>query len=132
MALPDKNQIFDKDRPVTPLSHLIQDHAEGPAWSKVEHFQEYARLADHAGEDHAKYLMDIGYSIHYHVWDEAAMLELVTYLTEKYPLSLKNFEPNGIEVIIILKKEITSGIRSMFRRLSSLLRARNLVLPVKV
>src|SRR5438034_3915304 len=41
MAVPDKRFTFDRDRPVTPLAHLLRDHAEGPAWSRRGHYEEY-------------------------------------------------------------------------------------------
>lgn len=37
MAVPDKRHTFDRDRPVTPLVHLIRDHREGPEWSRHSH-----------------------------------------------------------------------------------------------
>jgi len=59
------------ERPVTSLEHLIRDYKEGPAWSMYSHFEEYARLVDKVSEDnfaaHLKHLIDINYSIHFHV-----------------------------------------------------------------
>jgi hypothetical protein len=106
MALPDKSQTFDRDRPVTPLQHLIRDHAEGPSWSRVDHFEEYARLVNHQGLEHARQMMQANYSVHYHVWTKKEMLELAAYLEEKYSLSLKDVHENGAEVILILFKSI--------------------------
>jgi ubiquinone/menaquinone biosynthesis C-methylase UbiE len=39
LAIPDKRNSFDADRPVTPLAHLMRDYEEGPAWSKRQHFE---------------------------------------------------------------------------------------------
>jgi len=40
------------------------------------HFEEYARLVDKVSEDnfaaHLKHLIDINYSIHFHVWTDTA------------------------------------------------------------
>lgn len=69
--------------------------------------------------------MAMDYSIHFHVWDEAAMCEFVKYLEEKYSLSLKKFESNGMEAIIILKKDST-GILSNFRKCMHLLYAQRI------
>jgi len=123
-ALPNKDHTFDMDRPITSLVHLIKDHAEGPTWSRVAHFQEYADLVHHDPAEAAR-LMAIDYSIHFHVWDEAAMCEFVKYLEEKFPLSLKKFEPNGMEAIIILEKD-SRGILSRCLQRMHLLYARRI------
>lgn len=104
IALPDKRHTFDKDRPITPISHIIRDHEEGPAWSREGHFEEFASLAAHQGPTYAKYLRDIGYSIHYHVWTKKEMLELMHYLEKILHLSIEEVQDNGTEVIFILKK----------------------------
>lgn len=111
MAVPDKRYTFDKDRPITPLSHLIRDHQEGPAWSRVSHFDEYARLVDHAGKERAEHLMKIGYSIHCHVWTKKEMLGLLRYTDKNCQLCLENVQENGIEVILILSKSRSSLYR---------------------
>jgi len=70
MAVPDKKCTFDLERPVTSLEHLIRDYKEGPG-GQCTHFEEYARLVDKVSEDnfaaHLKHLIDINYSIHFHV-----------------------------------------------------------------
>lgn len=44
LAVPDKRHTFDRDRPVTPLAHLVRDYEEGPGWSRKGHFEEWVRL----------------------------------------------------------------------------------------
>lgn len=103
-SLPDKRFTFDKDRPVTPLEHLIKDHEEGPAISRRDHYIEYAHLVSHTGIEHAEAMISINMSIHFHVWTKKEMLDLINYFERKLPLSRKETLVNKIEVIIILEK----------------------------
>ena len=48
MAVPDKRFTFDRDRPVTPLEHMVADHANGAHHSRRVHYEEWARLVEHA------------------------------------------------------------------------------------
>ncbi len=110
-AVPDKRRTFDRDRPITPLSHLIRDFKEGPEWSRQAAFEEYVRLVDKVTdprEARAKtdYYLGINYSIHYHVWTERDLLELLVYLgrEQQLPLELEYLLRNEIEIIMVLRK----------------------------
>lgn len=87
LSIPDKRYNFDRDRPVTPLPHLVRDHREGPAVSRREHYREWVRLVAHradgeAAEQEADRLMAMRYSIHYHVWTRKNILEWVGALPD--------------------------------------------------
>ena len=45
-AVPDKRFSFDADRPLTPWEHLERDDRDGPAESRLGHFEEWARLVN--------------------------------------------------------------------------------------
>jgi predicted SAM-dependent methyltransferase len=116
LVIPDKLYTFDKDRPSTTLEHIVRDYEDGPAWSREQHFREYARLVDHAEpgeaeELRARYLMDMDYSIHFHVWTKGEVIELLTFLDEKYRLGceLKLFVDNGQEGIYVVRKSTIYG-----------------------
>jgi SAM-dependent methyltransferase len=110
LAVPDKRKTFDVDRPVTSLDHLLRDHAEGPEVSRRSHFEEWARLVDRvdpaAVESHAEELMAKNYSIHYHVWTQAELLELLASLRRKLglPFDVETLVRNEHEHIAILEK----------------------------
>jgi SAM-dependent methyltransferase len=107
LAIPEKTQTFDRDRPVTPLSHLQQDHAEGPALSRLAHYREYAQLVDKRVDDaeaHAQDLIRRQYSIHFHVWDQPQWNEFVSYLLRIMPWRLEVVCQHGIEIITVLRK----------------------------
>jgi GT2 family glycosyltransferase/SAM-dependent methyltransferase len=109
VAVPDKRFTFDRHRPVTPFEHLVRDHTQGPAWSRQGHFEEWASL----GEDvntrtkTARDLMEMNYSIHFHVWTQAGLLALFARLQDELRLGfdVEAVVRNGIEVIFILRKD---------------------------
>jgi len=109
LALPDKRCSFDVDRPVTPFEHLLRDYHEGPAWSRRQHFEEWTRLVnkvldDEEAERQIALNLEMDYSIHYHVWTQAEMFELVVELRKMVSFELELSLKNGGEVIFILRK----------------------------
>jgi predicted SAM-dependent methyltransferase len=110
MAVPDKRKTFDIDRPVTPLEHLYRDHEEGPAWSYMDHMREYVTLVDHltgeAVEAHVKLLVDVQYSIHFHVWTQNELLEMLVDIRRRLalPFDIETVVPHGNESIVVLRK----------------------------
>lgn len=111
LGVPHKEFTFDKDRPLTPLEHIVRDHAEGPQNSRRGHYEEWTRLVDKVKEeDCAKRAAELearDYSIHFHVWTEFEFLELMLHCmrVEKMPFSLEHFQRNGMEFIVILRKK---------------------------
>jgi predicted SAM-dependent methyltransferase len=112
LAVPDKRYTFDRDRPVTPLDHLLRDFHQGPQVSRRDHFEEWARLVEKVPEDEAprraEQLRDQDYSIHYHVWTRQDVLELLTAIRERLDLDfdVELIEPIKHEVVFVLRKGI--------------------------
>lgn len=111
MAIPDKRYTFDVDRPVTPVEHLVRDYEEGPAWSKRQHFEEWARFVNKAADvsqisDRADELMEMDYSIHFHVWTQREMFDFLAAFRRTLNLSfdIELFLKNGHECIFVLRK----------------------------
>ncbi len=118
LAIPNKEETFDRDRPVTEFAHLERDFSEGPEWSKRQHFEEFVALADLEDigrpgweteterEALVNKLIDDDYSIHFHVWDTNAMVEMITGMAKKYDLDfrIRHVMSSGDEVIFILQK----------------------------
>jgi predicted SAM-dependent methyltransferase len=114
-AIPDKRYTFDVERPVTPFKHIVRDHEEGPAWSKEEHFREWVRYVDAitdpaAAEERYRALVAQDYSIHFHVWTQDDLLELIIKLRTYFrlPVELELFLKHAGrgEVIAILSKTV--------------------------
>ncbi|MDQ5824341.1 MAG: methyltransferase domain-containing protein [Chloroflexota bacterium] len=111
LAVPDKRYTFDVERPVTPIEHVLRDFEDGPAWSKRQHFEEWVRyvlkVEDAAeAEKRVSALLEEDYSIHYHVWTQFELLELVQTLRSKQGLSfdIELFLKNAGECIFVLRK----------------------------
>jgi GT2 family glycosyltransferase/SAM-dependent methyltransferase len=108
LGIPDKRFTFDRNRPVTSFEHLLQDHTGGPQVSKAAHFEEWATLAEDANirGRSAQELMEIDYSIHFHVWTQAEMLEFFARLATdlQIPFDVEAIVKNAIELIVVLRK----------------------------
>jgi SAM-dependent methyltransferase len=112
LALPDKRLTFDKDRPRTTLEHLIADHEDGGAGSRLGHFEEYSHLVHRkSGDELARDVEDLlnrDYSIHFHVWIPEDIAELLRYVRDAIGLRWKTLErvdrPGADEFIFVLKK----------------------------
>lgn len=111
IALPDKRFSFDRDRPITKLSHLLDDYRNGPEASRRAHVAEWVQYVDkieipYLAESRIQGLIDQNYSIHYHAWTQTEMLELVTALSSilYIPLDLEAFIKNAGECLFIVRK----------------------------
>ncbi|MEZ2238925.1 methyltransferase domain-containing protein [Microcoleus sp.] len=110
MGVPDKRYIFDVDRPMTSLDHLIRDYKEGPEWSKVSHYEEYVRLVEKFPQEQVfarqQALINIDYSIHFHVWTSETFSELLFYCQKHLGLgfTIELFQQNSIEIVMVLRK----------------------------
>ena len=109
-AIPDKRVTFDVDRPLTPIAHLVRDFEEGPEWSRRGHFEEWVLLvrktAPGQAEAEVRFLMDIDYSIHFHVWTHETMLQTLVQLRDRLPafeteLAVKTHD----ESVFVLRKQ---------------------------
>ena len=111
LAVPDRHQTFDADRPATPLEHVIRDHREGPGWSRAAHYEEWARLVEKVPRElvsgRARALEEEGYSIHFHVWDPREFEAVLDFAREqaKLPFSVEALTENGHEFIAILRRK---------------------------
>jgi predicted SAM-dependent methyltransferase len=110
LTVPDKRFTFDRDRPVTPLAHLLRDHEDGPEWSRREHFEEYVRLAlgvtdPDESEQKVEELLSKDYSIHFHVWTQREFAELLAATAEEVGFEIELFLKRKYEVIAVLRKE---------------------------
>jgi SAM-dependent methyltransferase len=108
LAVPDKRYTFDADRPATPTDHVLRDYREGPEGSRRAHYEEWARLVDKAEEPeaHATALLHRGYSIHFHAWTQAELLDLIRAAADELDLhfDIELMLKNRHEVVIVLRK----------------------------
>ena len=110
LIVPERKAYFDKDRPLTVLDHLIQDHEMGPHFSRRSHYVEYADLVDGAhgsgAYEHARALDERRSSIHFHVWTGETFLEQFSAITRRYSLPIEliaAFRP-AMETIVVYRR----------------------------
>ena len=111
-AIPDKRVSFDIDRDITSIDHMWRDHIEGPAGSKREHFESWVRHVGHYTDtveiaEHTDLLIEMDYSIHYHVFTQASWLELFISLQQKLAVKFEIelvINNGSYEVILIARK----------------------------
>jgi glycosyltransferase involved in cell wall biosynthesis/SAM-dependent methyltransferase len=111
LAVPDKRFTFDVKRAVTSFEHLLKDYIEGPEWSKRLHFEEWVRdVYNVRGADaiqkRMQELLDIDYSIHYHVWTQAEAMEMVARLVPVLSFDVEHMSHHENEVLFILRKAV--------------------------
>ncbi len=113
-AVPDKRYTFDFRRPRTPLSHVVADHEDGGRASRSEHYLEWASLVypeggqapdEQAAVQYAAELEKTGYSIHFHVWAQADLLEMMAYCAERLgSFDIEAVRRMQLENIVVLRK----------------------------
>ncbi len=110
LSIPDKRYCFDKDRPLTTFEHLLADYHDEGENSREKHFYEWVQFVNKTPkeemEKQIKKLMDMNYSIHYHVWDINTFIEFLVQVRKvlNKTFEIKCIEFNEIEVICILEK----------------------------
>jgi predicted SAM-dependent methyltransferase len=112
LAIPDKRWTFDIERPLTTLDHLDRDHEEGPVWSYVDHMYEYSRkihkFSAAKTETHVQWMIDVQYSIHFHVWTHDTFLDFLFHVRGHYgmpfTLAAAILNQSHAESIAVLRK----------------------------
>lgn len=109
LKVPDKRFTFDRERPLTTLKHVWDDHELGPERHRRDHFEEYVRFVHQVSDEaevqrQAQLLMDQDFSIHYHVWTQQEFLDLLLSLREAIGFEIEAFCMNRHEMISVLRK----------------------------
>ena len=113
MAIPDKRRTFDAPRERTSLNHIVLDYLEPSFDRDYEHYREYAWLGTQVPEEidiEARRLIDTNYSIHYHVFLEQDVQDIINWCNENTNLKFETTfvkhtskNPWDNEFIFILK-----------------------------
>jgi predicted SAM-dependent methyltransferase len=110
VAVPDMRFTFDRNREITPIQHLLRDHTDGPAWSKQQHLAEWAlKVYEYPEEELEKWVKhydETNADIHFHVWTQTEIYELMLTLKKEFKLDFDIVLSmhNDHEVVFILKK----------------------------
>jgi predicted SAM-dependent methyltransferase len=88
LALPDPRVTFDFKRELTSVEHLLDEYRNGPDQTREAHFKDWVQHAEphtHFGAaenvaDRVQTLLQMDYSIHYHVWRPDTFLDFLSAL----------------------------------------------------
>ncbi len=111
MTLPDKRFTFDIKRPVTPFEHVKRDYLEGPETSRRAQYVEWLRHVEGLTDEvdilkRADELLKERANIHFHAWDEAAMMEMLARMQSElgFQFDVEVMSRTGLEVIFVMRK----------------------------
>lgn len=110
LAIPNKEETFDINRPSTSIEHLLDEYENGSDKNTRLHYEEFVRIAlDKKGkefQDTLEKLLDQKYSIHFHVWNSSEIIDFIVYLKNNlyFEFSIEEIGECYDEVIFILKK----------------------------
>ena len=126
VAVPDKRFTFDAERPVTKYEHIAKDYAEGPEISRRQHYEEWVKAVEKKAEPgeiekRVATLMGRGYSIHFHVWTSAEILEIFSRIDTLLDVKtdLEVIVKNGEEVIAVIRKQSQREISRSLGRMGA-------------
>lgn len=93
MAVPDQRKGWDERRPVTSIQHIIDDYRATSSDRKARnfhHFKEWVELVGNIHDPaHVQWLIDIDYSIHFHVFTFESFRDLLAYGRERMALPIR-------------------------------------------
>lgn len=109
-ATPNRDFTFDRQRPVTPFEHLVEDDRLGIAHHRAAHYLEWATLVEGRqgaeAQVYAAALQDKRYSIHFHCWDAAGFFDFLARAVayNSFPGIVAHFELNLHEILCVLTR----------------------------
>jgi SAM-dependent methyltransferase len=92
LKIPDQRYTFDAGRDRTPLRHLLEEHNQPERFDARAHYSDWV---EHVGgrtpgspefEREVGDLMRRDYSIHFHVWTDADVREMVAFTRDEWKL----------------------------------------------
>jgi SAM-dependent methyltransferase len=114
LIVPHRDATFDHKRPITTLSHLIQDYEQNMGEDDTTHFEEVIALHDIGRDRGVKDLAGFtertknnlsNRCVHHHTFNTPGLAKLVDY-TGFEILKVSNFKPTHI---VVLAKKSTAG-----------------------
>jgi SAM-dependent methyltransferase len=107
-AVPHAHNIYDRNRPITTLEHVLADSRDGGIGSRLPHYREVARvthgLAGEEAEQRALALMHTRQTIHFHVWNVAALRAVIDVaVANSDPRLIVREFVNADEMIVVLQ-----------------------------
>ena len=110
LAIPNRAHTFDRKRPITAFAHVLDDLRHGAEGSRAEHYREWLQYVGGLNPEQIRerlpHALQKNRSIHFHVWDPPAFLELLQRCRQELhlPLEIPVFETIGSEMLVIGRK----------------------------
>lgn len=112
LAIPDHGRTPDRTRPATTIAHLIADHGDGGAASRLGHYEDYSRAARGTAGDHTRRdaleLMARGYAAAFHAFSPDRLRELLRHLRDAlgkgWDVAAWDEPAEDDEFLVLLKK----------------------------
>ncbi len=126
LAVPDQRKGWDERRPVTSLQHIIDDYRSTASDRKMRNFQHFKDWVELVGNihdpAHVQRLIEIDYSIHFHVFTFESFFALLAYARERMSFPVRIVEAvqpseESWESVFVLEKRYR---RLMSNRLPSI------------
>jgi SAM-dependent methyltransferase len=95
LRVPDMRYTFDRDRRRTTLQHLLGESEDPRKFDTVSHYADWVQYVNHCAPGEARFrqqlnrLVGMNYSIHYHVWIDRDLAEIIQYTRDVYHLDWK-------------------------------------------
>jgi SAM-dependent methyltransferase len=115
MALPDARAGIDRDRELTTIEHLLDEHRNGAERNRESHYRDWCGNAEKRDDVDAfvKWEMEMDYSIHFHVWRSDTFLDFLSVVRRDAELQFEVLSfaapeyPGDDEFIVILAKGVS-------------------------
>ncbi len=103
IALPEPRVSFDRFRELTPVTHIVDEYHHGTDSNREGHFRDWVhnveahvdgmpKLGDEGKAQRVRELMDLDYSIHFHVWRPDTFLEFLVAACRETRITLEPLE----------------------------------------
>jgi SAM-dependent methyltransferase len=123
MAIPLPYNIIDKHRQPTAISHIIEDYGlmanDSEKYEKLRynHFSEFVCSTNVSESTNDAFmnnktveLLNMNYSIHFHVFAEETLLQMIDFVSKKISLKIIEFVKNEPEEFIVIIEKQALGI----------------------
>lgn len=111
LTLPDKRFSFDEKRRAVTFEEVKTDYQKGPEGSRLEHYRDWLENVDKSVdkselEARAKDMERDQANIHFHAWDQAAMMEMLARMQSEldFEFDVECMSRTGLEVIFVIRK----------------------------
>ncbi len=115
LKVPDKRYTFDSRRARTTLTHLIEEHQRPSRFDNRSHYADWLQYVGNgqdpaapAFEDAVQDLVNQDYSIHFHVWIDEDIREIIEFTRHSWGFDWK---PEVFWGARIYRKETTALLR---------------------